>query len=86
MSITTPYIYCWPDCLISKRDQNFTAGTVHGIARVLTLPENVSTTLVNAKPSSLYGLLNATNLLEAVDALRDVTNFAPNNAAFQAVS
>jgi hypothetical protein len=35
--------------------------------------------------SSLYGALNATNLLGTVDGLKDVTIFAPNNAAFQRI-
>jgi uncharacterized surface protein with fasciclin (FAS1) repeats len=55
------------------------------INKVLTLPRNVSTTLVNAGLSSLYGALNATKLLGTVDGLKDVTIFAPNNAAFQRI-
>jgi uncharacterized surface protein with fasciclin (FAS1) repeats len=55
------------------------------IDRVLTLPANVSQTLVAAGLSSLYGALNATGLLNTVNGLRDVTIFTPNNPAFQRI-
>jgi len=64
---------------------NFTGGVIHVIDRVLTLPQNVSTTLVAAGLTSLYGALNATSLLSTVDGLQDVTIFAPNNTAFQRI-
>jgi uncharacterized surface protein with fasciclin (FAS1) repeats len=55
------------------------------IDRVLTLPGNVSSTLIAANLTSLYGALNATSLLSTVNGLRDVTIFAPNNTAFQRI-
>lgn len=64
---------------------NFTGGVIHVIDHVLTLPQNVSSTLVNAGLSSLYGALNATSLLSTVNGLRDVTIFAPANTAFKAI-
>lgn len=64
---------------------NFTGGVIHVIDHVLTLPQNVSTTLVNAGLSSLYGALNATGLLGTVNGLGNVTIFAHANAAFQRI-
>lgn len=58
---------------------------IHVINRVLTVPQNVSSTLVAADLTSLYGALNATSLLDTVNGLRDVTIFAPNNTAFQRI-
>jgi len=68
---------------VSQANQNFTGGTIHVINKVLTLPANVSSTLVTARLTSLYGALNATNLLGAVNGLKDVTIFAPANSGFQ---
>jgi uncharacterized surface protein with fasciclin (FAS1) repeats len=62
---------------------NFQGGVIHVIDKVLTLPQNVSSTLLAANLTSLYGALNATKLLSTVDGLKDVTIFAPSNAAFQ---
>jgi hypothetical protein len=53
------------------------------IDKVLTLPQNISSTLVGAGLTSLYGALNATNLLNTVNGLKDVTIFAPSNSALQ---
>jgi len=41
--------------------------------------------LIPAGATSLYGGLNATDLLEPLSGLMDVTVFAPNNAAFRAI-
>ena len=52
---------------------------------MLTVPPNVSTTALAAGLSALAGALTATDLLSTVDGLKDVTIFAPSNAAFQAI-
>ncbi|KAE9983815.1 hypothetical protein EG327_005317 [Venturia inaequalis] len=70
---------------VTQANLNFTGGIIHVIDHVLTLPQNVSTTLVNAGLSSLYGALNATGLLDTVNGLSNVTIFAPANAAFQRI-
>jgi uncharacterized surface protein with fasciclin (FAS1) repeats len=64
---------------------NFTGGVIHVIDTFLTLPLNASDTLTAAGLSSLRGALNATNLLNTVDTTPNVTIFAPNNAALQAI-
>ncbi|TID26831.1 FAS1 domain-containing protein [Venturia nashicola] len=70
---------------VTQANIKFTGGVLHVIDHVLTLPQNVSSTLVNAGLSSLYGALNATGLLDTVNGLQNVTIFAPQNAAFQRV-
>lgn len=47
---------------------------------------NVSTTATAAGLTALAGALTTLNLVEAVDTLPDVTIFAPNNAAFEAIA
>jgi uncharacterized surface protein with fasciclin (FAS1) repeats len=64
---------------------NFTGGVIHVIDTVLTLPVNVSETLTAAGLSSLRGALNQTNLLDTVNSTPNITIFAPNNAALQAI-
>ena len=55
---------------------------IHVIDRLLVLPEVISDTLTTANLTGLRGALNATNLLEAVDTIPDVTIFAPSTEAF----
>jgi uncharacterized surface protein with fasciclin (FAS1) repeats len=56
---------------------------IHIIDHVLTLPVDYSETLAAAGLTSLRGALNATNLKPVSP---NVTLFAPNNAAFQAIA
>ncbi|KAI4191592.1 MAG: hypothetical protein LQ348_003489 [Seirophora lacunosa] len=70
---------------VTTADQNFTGGVVHIIDSVLTIPQNVSSTAVAAGLSGVAGALTRANLVDAVDSLNDVTIFAPNNSAFQAI-
>ncbi|KAL8650082.1 MAG: hypothetical protein Q9210_004033 [Variospora velana] len=70
---------------VTTADQMFTGGVVHIIDRVLTVPQNVSSTAVAAGLSGVAGALARADLLDAVDSLNDVTIFAPNNSAFQAI-
>jgi len=64
---------------------NFTGGVIHVIDSVLTVPQNISTTAVAANLTSFAGALMNAKLVETLDTARDVTVFAPNNAAFQAI-
>ncbi|KAL8899293.1 MAG: hypothetical protein Q9207_006270 [Kuettlingeria erythrocarpa] len=70
---------------VTTADQNFTGGVVHIIDTVLTIPETVSNTAINAGLSGVAGALTRARLVDAVDSLSDVTIFAPNNSAFQAI-
>ncbi|KAL9603537.1 MAG: hypothetical protein Q9179_002154 [Wetmoreana sp. 5 TL-2023] len=70
---------------VTTADQNFTGGVVHIIDNVLTIPQNVSSTAIAAGLSGVAGALTQADLVDAVDTLNDVTIFAPNNSAFQAI-
>ena len=63
----------------------FSGGVIHVVDRVLTVPQNISTTAVAANLTALVGALNKTSLVATVDGLSDVTVFAPSNAAFDAI-
>lgn len=64
---------------------NFTGGIIHVIDNLLTIPMNISATAVAANLTSLAGALMNAKLEMAVDSAKDITVFAPNNAAFQAI-
>ncbi|KAJ9602380.1 hypothetical protein H2200_013235 [Cladophialophora chaetospira] len=64
---------------------NFTGGVVHIIDSVLIIPQNVSETAIQANLTGVAGALMSADLVETVDGLTDVTVFAPNNAAFEAI-
>ncbi|KAL8730079.1 MAG: hypothetical protein Q9166_004278 [cf. Caloplaca sp. 2 TL-2023] len=70
---------------VTTADQNFTGGVVHIIDNVLTIPQNVSSTAIAAGLSGVAGALTQAELVDTVDSLTDVTIFAPNNSAFQAI-
>jgi uncharacterized surface protein with fasciclin (FAS1) repeats len=63
----------------------FDGGVVHVVDTVLTVPATPSDTAVDTGLTSLAGALTAAQLVDAVDALSDVTIFAPSNAAFAAI-
>ena len=52
---------------------------------VLSVPQNISATLVGANLTALAGAATQANLVAPLSSLRDVTIFAPNNAAFGAI-
>ncbi|OSS54256.1 hypothetical protein B5807_00398 [Epicoccum nigrum] len=68
---------------VTQADVNFTGGVIHVIDRLLVLPEVISDTLTTANLTGLRGALNATNLLDTVDTIPDVTIFAPSTEAFR---
>jgi uncharacterized surface protein with fasciclin (FAS1) repeats len=63
----------------------FTGGVIHIIDTVLTLPISDAATAVAAGLTSLAGALTTANLVSTVNGLKDVTIFAPSNAAFEAI-
>lgn len=63
----------------------FSGGTIHIINKVLTLPQNVSSTGVALNLTSVVGAVVALNLTAAVDTTPNLTLFLPNNAAFQRI-
>ncbi|KAI1480350.1 Fasciclin-domain-containing protein [Daldinia eschscholtzii] len=64
---------------------NFTGGTIHIIGSLLTIPQNVSETLSNANLTAAEGAISTANLTDSVVDTRDITIFAPNNDAFNAI-
>jgi uncharacterized surface protein with fasciclin (FAS1) repeats len=67
-------------------DIKFDGGVIHVIDTVLTVPETPSSTALNTGLTALAGAVMQAGLMQAVDMWRDVTIFAPNNAAFGAVA
>jgi transforming growth factor-beta-induced protein len=63
----------------------FIGGVLHIIDTVLTLPLNPSFSALDSNLTALAGALQDTTLINAVNNLKDVTIFAPSNAAFQAI-
>jgi transforming growth factor-beta-induced protein len=61
----------------------FTGGIMHIIDSVLSIPPPPSISTLDSNLTALAGALKSTNLLTAVDDLKDVTIFAPSNKAFQ---
>lgn len=49
------------------------------------MPQNISETLSNANLTAAEGAINAANLNDSVANTHDVTIFAPNNDAFNAI-
>lgn len=58
---------------------------VHIIDTVLTVPANPAQTAINTGLTSLAGALTAAGLVDGINALPDVTIFAPSNNAFRAI-
>ena len=58
---------------------------MHIIDTVLTIPDTPSVSAIDSQLTALAGGLTKTNLVSAVNSLRDVTIFAPSNDAFKAI-
>src|SRR3954453_7193860 len=63
---------------------NFTGGVIHVIDNFLTIPQNISTTLVGLNDTSALGAIVKSGLASG-PAPANVTVFIPNNAAFKAI-
>ncbi|KAE8444639.1 hypothetical protein EG329_014387 [Mollisiaceae sp. DMI_Dod_QoI] len=70
---------------VTTANVNFTGGTIHIINTVLAIPSSPADTATSLNLTSLAGALTEANLVSTVDSLRDITIFAPSNAAFQAI-
>lgn len=65
---------------------NFTGGTIHIVNRLLTLPVGLNDTLNAANLTAAQGAIGRIpNLSQNLTAARDLTIFAPDNAAFNAI-
>ena len=63
----------------------FDGGVLHIVDTVLTVPDTPANTAIDTGLTSLAGALSQAQLVQAVNALSDVTIFAPSNAAFEAI-
>jgi len=63
----------------------FDGGVIHIINSVLSIPGNISATAIGVNLTDAAGALQAANLVQTVDDLRDVTVFVPVNSAFDAI-
>ncbi|CAD0081508.1 unnamed protein product [Aureobasidium vineae] len=70
---------------VTSGNLNFTGGVIHIVDGTLTIPGNLSSTLTNSNLTALAGAAQELNLTSTLSSLHDVTIFAPNNDAFQAV-
>lgn len=70
---------------VTEANLNFTGGVVHIINRPLMLPESIGDTASAANLTALAGAVEEADLGEALTTARNVTIFAPNNAAFAAI-
>jgi len=70
---------------VTGADHNFTGGVIHIIDTFLTIPLNISSTAVAANLTAAAGALTKADLVDALDTLKDVTCFVPNNEAFQSI-
>ncbi|KAK1825777.1 hypothetical protein QBC39DRAFT_42415 [Podospora conica] len=66
-------------------DVGFNGGLIHIIDTVLTVPPNVAQTAINTGLTSLAGAATAAQLIDGLNSLSDLTIFAPNNDAFEAI-
>ncbi|KAI0470775.1 FAS1 domain-containing protein [Xylariaceae sp. FL0804] len=64
---------------------NFTGGVIQIVDALLMLPGNVSDTLSDANLTAAEGAIMQANLTEPLASMKDVTIFAPNNDAFNAI-
>jgi uncharacterized surface protein with fasciclin (FAS1) repeats len=69
----------------SKQNFAYVGGTLHIIDNVLTIPQTLSTSLLAAGLTAAVGALRRANVETALDTTADLTVFAPNNAAFNAI-
>lgn len=71
--------------VVSTTPLNFSGGVVHIIDRLLTVPQNISTTAIDLNATAAVGALEDVNLVNFIDTTPDLTVFLPSNDAFGAI-
>lgn len=71
--------------IVTSANYNYTGGTIHVIDNILAIPSNVSTALLNANLTATIGAVQAAGVGETLTNTADLTIFAPNNKAFEAI-
>lgn len=69
----------------TSQDFNFTSGTLHILDSLLTMPTNLTNTLLNANLTAAVGAIRQSNMAEELSDQPEMTVFAPNNAAFEVI-
>ncbi|GAB7365443.1 hypothetical protein MBLNU230_g6517t1 [Neophaeotheca triangularis] len=70
---------------VSEADIEFSGGVIHIVDGILRIPRDVDVVAVAGNLTAFAGALGQSDLLDDVADLDQVTIFAPNNAAFQAI-
>ncbi|OHF03803.1 fasciclin domain-containing protein [Colletotrichum orchidophilum] len=70
---------------VTAGNVNFTAGTIHIIDKVLSVPQPIPDTLRAANLTAALGAIEAANVGPALTAAKDLTIFIPNNEAFRSI-
>ncbi|KAM7214768.1 Fasciclin-like arabinogalactan protein [Rhypophila decipiens] len=70
---------------VQQGDFNFTGGTIHIIDDVLTIPANISDTLINANLTAAQGAFSQSGLVQSINSESEITIFAPSNTGFNAI-
>ncbi|WYZ46829.1 hypothetical protein EsH8_IX_001054 [Colletotrichum jinshuiense] len=70
---------------VTTGNVNFTAGTIHIIDRVLSVPQSINDTLRAANLTAAVGAIQAANVSSVLASAEDLTIFVPNNEAFRSI-
>ncbi|KAK3359533.1 hypothetical protein B0T25DRAFT_621034 [Lasiosphaeria hispida] len=70
---------------VQTTEFNFTGGTIHIIDSMLTIPSNLTATLLEANLTAAVGALQQSGIADSLDAASELTVFAPSNHAFDVV-
>ncbi|KJZ79477.1 hypothetical protein HIM_00946 [Hirsutella minnesotensis 3608] len=71
---------------VTRADIGFDGGIIHIIDSVLEIPASLPDTAAAANLTSIAEALTKANLVNTLASASDITVFAPNNAAFQAIA
>ncbi|KAK0666879.1 FAS1 domain-containing protein [Cercophora samala] len=70
---------------VQSANFNYTGGTIHIIDNYLTIPAVLPTALLEQNLTALVGAVTQAGVAETLTNARDITLFAPNNGAFDAI-
>ncbi|KAK4198925.1 FAS1 domain-containing protein [Triangularia verruculosa] len=70
---------------VESANFNYTGGTIHIIDNYLTIPAALPTALLEQNLTALVGAVTQAGVAQTLTDARDITLFAPNNEAFDAI-
>ncbi|KAK4450312.1 FAS1 domain-containing protein [Podospora aff. communis PSN243] len=71
--------------VVQAANFNFSGGTIHIIDSMLSMPSNLTDTLLSNNLTAAVGALQQSHLAATLDEQREITVFAPNNGAFDVI-